>query len=294
MNLNHLAIFHAIVEEKSLTGAARRLLISQPAVSKQLRQFEKSLGVQLLNRRPRGVQPTEAGALLAFYAARLFALVEESQHAIAELRGLQRGRLRVGASTTIGVYLLPQLFVRFRAAHPGVQLQLEIAGSDALAARLLNGSIDTALTEGVISNDLVESEAFMIDRLVAIAPYKHPLARKRSITASLLCRQPFVVRETGSGTQSLVERSLAQRNLSVNIAMSLGSTEAIKRAVESGVGVAVVSSLTVALEVQVRKLAIIRIKDLNIQRPLHRLVVRNAYQSQSVRAFHSMLEAMVS
>jgi DNA-binding transcriptional LysR family regulator len=294
MNLNHLAIFHAIAEEKSMTGAARRLLVSQPAISKQLRQLEKSLGVRLFNRQARGVRPTDAGSLLASYATRLFALATDAERAVGELRGLQRGRLRVGASTTVGVYLLPEVFVRFRAAHPGVQLQLEIASSDSLATRLLNGSLDIALTEGVIHHELLESAVIMEDQLVAIAPHDHPLTRKRNVTASILCREPFVVRETDSGTQSLVERTLAQRGLTVNPVMSLGSTEAIKRAVASGVGVAIVSGLSVALEVQAKKLAILRCSDLIIRRPLHRVVERNVYLSQSVRAFNAMLDAMVS
>src|ERR1700685_3869331 len=133
LNLNHLAIFHAVAKAGNITGAAEQLLISQPAVSKQLRELERSLGVRLFDRLPRGVRPTEAGAILREYSQRLFALTEQAENALAELRGLHRGRLRIGASTTIGVYFLPDLFVRFRQDHPGVQFHLEIAHSESLA-----------------------------------------------------------------------------------------------------------------------------------------------------------------
>jgi len=290
MNLNHLAIFHATAEEKSVTGAARRLLISQPAVSKQLRQLEKSLDVRLFDRRPRGVQLTEAGVLLASYATRLFSLVEESEQAIGELRGLRRGRLRIGASTTVGVYLLPELLVKFRAKHPGIQLQLEIAASDVLAGRLLDRSVDIVLTEGVIENESLESTSIFEEELVAIAPHGHPRARKKRVNAAMLCREPFVIRETGSGTRSLVERTLGERGLSIKPAMSLGSTEAIKKAVASGIGVAIVSSLSVALEVQTKQLAIICMSDLKISRPIYRLVRRDAYASHALSAFYKMVD----
>jgi len=289
MNLNHLGVFHAVAQAGSITRAANRLMISQPAISKQLGELERNLGVRLFDRMPRGVRATDAGVILAEYAGRLFALADDAEHAMGEVRGLKRGRLRVGASTTIGVYLLPELFVRFRQAHPGVQLSLDIAGSDTLAARLVDGTIDVALTEGTIHSEAMESMPFMEDRLVAIAPPGHALTRKRRITCEMLCREPFVVRETGSGTQSLVERTLAQRGLHLKPAMSLGSTEAIKRAVASGVGVAIVSSLSVDLEVQARRLAVLKVADLNIRRPLNRVVDRHACQSQSVRAFIAML-----
>src|SRR5689334_3520995 len=121
MNINHLAIFHAVAEEGSVSRGASRLHISQPAVSKQLRGLERSLGVALFHRLSKGVQLTEAGALLAGYARNLFTLEREAENALAELRSLERGRLTIGASTTIGNYLLPTVCAAFREAHPGIE-----------------------------------------------------------------------------------------------------------------------------------------------------------------------------
>jgi DNA-binding transcriptional LysR family regulator len=290
MNLSHLAVFHAVATEGSVSRAAERLMVSQPAVSKQLRDFERSLGTPLFDRLPKGVRPTAAGELLAGYARRIFALEAEAGQALAELRGLRRGRLSVGASTTIGVYLLPEVFVRFRQAYPGIAMHLEIASSEVIRQRLADGAIDVGLTEGEVDADGgFESPIFMEDELVAIAPPGHPLTRRPDVPAADLCREPFVVRETGSGTKSLVERALAGRGLSVRPVMSLGSTEAIKRAVAAGVGVAIVSRLTVGLELQVGRLALVRLSDLTLRRPMHRVGLRGRHESRAVGEFMRLL-----
>jgi DNA-binding transcriptional LysR family regulator len=140
MNLNHLAIFHSVAKAESISRGADRLMISQPAVSKQLSQFERSLGVRLLDRIPRGVRLTEAGRVLSEYAARLFAIESEAETALGELAGLRRGRLRLGASTTIGVYLLPEIFVRFRTDYPLIHASLDVIGSRATFDRGRVGS----------------------------------------------------------------------------------------------------------------------------------------------------------
>ena len=147
INLNHLELVHAIVQEASVSKAADRLMVSQPAVSKQLRQMERALGTPLFDRLPRGVRPTQAGLLLADYAGRIFALAAEAEERLAELRGLERGELRVGASTTIAVYLLPPVFAAFRRAYPGVRLTVDIANATD-PERLSAGGLDVALSEG--------------------------------------------------------------------------------------------------------------------------------------------------
>jgi DNA-binding transcriptional LysR family regulator len=290
INLAHLAVFHAVASEGSVSRGAERLMVSQPAVSKQLRQLERSLGASLFDRLPKGVRPTAAGELLAGYARRIFALEAEAAEALAELRGMRRGSISVGASTTIGVYLLPEIFVRYRRAYPDVRMHMEVANSEVIRRRLVEGAIDVGLTEGIVEGEELDSTVFLRDELVPIAAPGHPLARrKRPVPAATLCREPFVVRETGSGTKSVVERALAERGLSVTPVMSLGSTEAIKRAVAAGVGVAIVSRLTVQQELQLGRLVVLRVPDLPINRPLHRLTLRGRQPSQAVAAFMKML-----
>lgn len=285
MNLNHLAIFRAVAAERSISRGADRLMISQPAVSKQLAQFERQLKVKLLDRFPRGTLLTGAGEVLAGYAERLFAIEAEAENALMELRGLRRDRLRLGASTTLGVYLLPKPFVRFREAHPEIHATLEVIGSPAVERRLLDGDLDLGFTESFSGQPELDAIEIRNDDLVAIAPPRHPLVRKRRVTAEQLCREPFVVRETGSETGSFVEQALAMKGLSVRPVMSLPTTEAIKQAVAAGIGVAIVSRLAIDLELKVRSLSVINVAGLSLTRPIYRLQRARSELSVAVDAF---------
>ena len=166
---------------------------------------------------------------------------------MGELAGVRQGRLAVAATPTIGVYWLPSVLVAYRRAYPGVEMRMEVHPTGTIVRLLKEGAVDVGLVESASEDDGVEAREFLRDRMVAIVAKGHRLARKRrgGVSAAELCREPFVVREVGSGSKSLVERALAGRGLAVEAAMSLGSTEAIKRAVIEGVGVAIVSGLAV-------------------------------------------------
>lgn len=285
MNLNHLAIFHAVAREGSVTLGAERLHISQPAVSKQLQEFERSLGAPLFDRLPRGMRLTESGELLVGYARRLFGQEAEAEAALVELRGLERGRLAVGASMTIGGYLLPDVLARFHQEYPGIDMRLEIANTEEVQQRLIEGTLDVGLTEGFLEHPELEAAVFREDEMVVIAPPDHPLLLEGPVTAERLCREPFVVREEGSGTRAVVERAFAERGLALRPVMSLGNIEAIKRAVAAGVGVAMVSALTVGLELETGRLSVVSVIDLSVRRPLHRLHLRGRHQGRAALAF---------
>lgn len=244
-------------------------MISQPAVSKQLGQFERDLGVKLFDRLPRGIRLTDAGELLARYAERLFAVEAEAESALLELRGLKRGRLRIGASTTLGVYLLPGPFVRFRKLHPQIDASLEVIGSPAVERRLLEGGLDLGFTESFSGNRDLQATRFADDELVPIAAPGHPLARKRKVSPRELCDQPFVVRETGSETKSFVEQAVARKGLAIRAVLALPTTEAIKRAVAAGLGVGIVSRMAIDLELAARRLSVVRVNGLPMKRPIY-------------------------
>ncbi|MEO7716980.1 MAG: LysR family transcriptional regulator [Capsulimonas sp.] len=284
MNINHLAIFHAVAQEGGIGRGAERLHISQPAVSKQLQELERSLGTPLFDRLPRGVRLTGAGVILADYARRLFALEAEAEEALADLRGLERGTLAVGASMTIGSYLLPEVLARFHRRYPGVALSLEIANTEDIQQRLLDGALDLGLTEGFAEEADLEAAVFAQDAMVVIAPPNHPIRAEGPVLAERLCREPFVVREEGSGTRAVIARAFAERGLTIRPAMSLGNIEAIKRAVAAGVGLAVVSSLTIALELETHRVAVVPVSDFAFTRPLHLLTRRGRHQSRAAKA----------
>ncbi len=285
MNRNHLALFHAVAEAGSISTGAQRLHISQPAVSKQIGELESALGVQLFDRLPRGVRLTDAGLVLADYARRMTLVEADAERAIEELRGLKRGRLTVGASTTVGAYLLPQALVRFHQKYPGIELMLEIANTQVIQASLLDGSLEIGFTEGVIETDALEATVFQEDELVAIAPTGHNILSKGGITAREFCREPLIAREKGSGTREVVEAALRRKKIVVQPVMSLGSTEAIKRAVIAGAGVAIVSRLAIGVELQSRLLGIVKLRDLSINRPLHQQKLRDRSLSAPVKEF---------
>src|SRR5688500_15802364 len=222
LNLNHLAVFHAVAEAGSVTAGAERLMVSQPAVSKQLKDMQRSLRTTLLERHGRGVRLTAAGEVLAGYARRIFALREEAEAALADLHALRGGTLSVGTGPVIGTYLLPEVLVYFRQRFPGVRVRVETAGAEALRARLEEDGLDLVLADEAVGSDAIERRTFANDPLVPIAPPRHPLARRRKLSLAELCREPFVAGEPNSPTRSLFERHLAEVGLTVAPALTLG------------------------------------------------------------------------
>lgn len=291
LNLHQLRVFQAIVEAGSVTAGSRALHISQPAASKQLADLETSLGVSLLERRARGVKPTAAGELLQHHARRLFQEERAAEDALRALLGLQQGRLAVGASTTIGNYLVPRVFGRLHRAHPGIALELQVGNTADIQQRLLGGNLDIGLTEGGVLAKALRVETLLHDELVLIVSPHHPLASTGSVPHTSLGELPVLVRERGSGTRAIVEAALAQRGVTLNPSMTLGSTEALKNAVEAELGVALVSRLTVEQELLAGRLAELHVDGLNIHRELHLVTVEGASESPVAREFLRLLRA---
>jgi DNA-binding transcriptional LysR family regulator len=294
MNLNHLFLFRAVAEAGSFSRAAESVHVSQPAISMQVAELEAQLDLTLFHRLPRGVKLTAAGQLLFGYAQRLGALADEAQRAMAELKGLHRGRLSIGASTTIGVYLLPDLLGEYRRRYPEIDLQFDIANTEQIVNRLVDGTLDAGLTEGLPPNrDELDNVIFLRDELVPIVRPDHPglATGSEPLTLRELCAEPMILREPGSGTREVIEGALAKRRQKLQrIAMVLGSTEAIKRAVAAGLGVAIVSHLTIQTELALGRLAILSVRGFQLTRPLLRLCCRNREQDPATLAFLALLD----
>jgi DNA-binding transcriptional LysR family regulator len=289
MNLNHLAVFHAVAQTGSMTLGAERLDISQPAVSKQVQELEHALSVHLFDRIGRRVHLSQAGEILADYARRLFALAHEAQEAMADVRAAGRGRLVIGASTTIGTYLLPGVLAEFWRRHPRVELLVEIENTEQVHRRLARLELDVGLTEGFVEEEDLDAEIFHRDELVVIAPPSHRLAGKPRVSLSALQEEPFILREPGSGTRAVEERALACLKLPVRVAMALGSTEAIKRVVAESVGLAIVSRLAVHGECAAGTLAVLPVAGLHIERPLHLVRRKGRRDGPALQAFCAVL-----
>jgi DNA-binding transcriptional LysR family regulator len=293
MNLNHLAIFHAVAQAGGMTLGAERLDISQPAVSKQVQELESALGVHLFDRIGRRVRLSQAGEILADYARRLFALAREAEEAMADVRAVGRGRLVIGASTTIGTYLLPGVLAEFWRRHPRVELLVEVENTEQVHRRLAGHELDIGLTEGLVEEEELAAEVFYKDELVVIAAPGHRLAGQPRVALSAVREEPFILREPGSGTRAVEERALVQLKLPVRVVMALGSTEAIKRVVAEGVGLAIVSRLAVSAECDADTLVVLPVAGLHIERPLHLVRCKGRRDGPALQAFCAVLREWV-
>ena len=280
-----------VAAEGNITRAARRLSTSQPAISKQLAELEEALGTALFDRLPRGVRLTEAGSVLLRHAGRIFAAESAAEAELAELSGLTRGRLSIGASTTIGSYLIPHVFSAFHRAHPEVKLELEIANTSVIQAMVLDDRIDLGLTEGFVPREQLVAEVVHYDEMVVIAAPSHPLVGVKTLRARDLTGTPYISRERGSGTRDVIEAALVDLGVNLEPAMALGATEAIKNVVASGAGIAVVSRLAVERELSSRSLVALSVSDLSIRRALHMVRLGGKRESPAVEAFITMLRA---
>jgi DNA-binding transcriptional LysR family regulator len=291
MNLNHLAIFHAVALAGSISGGAKRLHISQSAVSKQLGELEAALELALFERLPRGVRPAEAGRILLDYSRRLFALEGEAERVLGELKQLGRGRIAIGASRTIGAYMLPPVLAAFHRLHPQVELSLQVENTQLIEAKLLAGDIDIGFAEGTANGEYLDYTVFARDHLVLIAAPEHALASRSPLPLSALAGQRLLMHEEGSGTRAVTELAFAAKQLRIQPAMTLASSEAIKQTVATGTGLAFLSSAAIRSEVAAGTLVTIEVRGMRIQRPLYRVQPKNARPSPSLKAFLDLLDA---
>ena len=245
-SLHALALLVATVERGSLTAAAEAEGIGQPAITAQIKALEGFYGTSLLERHARGVRPTPAGALVVDYARRALALVDELKRAVDDLEGLAAGRLVIGASSTVGEQFLPTALGRFHAAHPGIEIELEIGNSDAMLQRVLDRRIDLAYIgrEPHHADHLVVEPVFA-DVVVAVVAPGDPLLGGAAIEPGALSDRQLVLRERGSATRDKALECLHEVGVKPERLIELGSNEAVKRAVEAGLGVGLLSIHTV-------------------------------------------------
>jgi DNA-binding transcriptional LysR family regulator len=292
LNLNRLRLFLAVVEYGGVTRAAEAISVSQPAISQAIHALEQELDTSLLEHVGRTVAPTEAGVLLASYGRRMFNLAEESRQALDDLAGLQRGHLAIGASTTIGIYLLPRVLATYQQRYPGIELSLDVGNTGQVIQDLIDGRCDLALVEGPVSDPRVVSAPWLEDELVLIVPLGNPLAGAGPVTANALADAPFLAREPGSGTRDVVSEALDAWGIVPHVLMELGHTEAIKQAVIAGMGVSILSRLTVERELTAGLLITPSMAPGRITRML-RLVMRSDYRpSSAARAMLDLLDTV--
>lgn len=289
--LDQLRILKAIAAEGSFKRAADSLFVSQPAVSLQVQNLERQLDVPLFDRGGRRAQLTEAGHLLLSYGEKILSLCQETCRAIEDLQNLQGGTLIVGASQTTGTYLLPRMIGLFRQRYPDVAVQLHVHSTRRTAWSVANGQIDLAIVGGELPPELQEALQvinYAEDELALILPTNHPLAVTEMIERDDLYKLQFITLDSQSTIRKVIEQVLTRSGIDsrrLKIEMELNSIEAIKNAVQSGLGAAFVSTSAIEKELQMRVLQRVKIDQLVVNRTLSLIYNPNRYRSKAAEAF---------
>jgi DNA-binding transcriptional LysR family regulator len=246
--LHALALFVAVVDHGTMTAAGETEAVSQPAITVQVKALERYFGTPLLERGGRRVRPTAAGQVVVDYARRMIRLTDELKRAVDDLEGLASGRLVIGASSTVGEQLLPTYLGRFHAAHPGVAIEVEIGNTDEVMGRVLERALDLAFVGRAPAEPDLVAEPMFADEVVAFVAPGDPLLREAPHLPGRLSNRQFVVRERGSATRDLALRCLRANGCVPGHVVELGSNEAVKRAVEAGLGIGLLSTHAIEAE----------------------------------------------
>lgn len=289
--LDQLRILKAIATEGSFKRAADSLYVSQPAVSLQVQNLERQLNVPLFDRGGRRAQLTEAGHLLLEYGDRILSLCQETCRAVEDLQNLQGGTLIVGASQTTGTYLLPRMIGLFRQRYPEVAVQLHVHSTRRTSWSVANGQVDLAIIGGEVPTELQDALKiipYAEDELALIMPVFHPLANSEIIRRDDLYQLKFIALDSQSTIRKVIDQVLTRCGIetsSLHIEMELNSIEAIKNAVQAGLGVAFVSISAIEKELQMGMLHRGRIETVVVNRTLSVIVNPNRYRSKAAEAF---------
>jgi DNA-binding transcriptional LysR family regulator len=284
MNLNQLRIFIAAMQANSFTKAADQLGISQPAVSKAVRELESQLDTPLLERQGKYFKPNEAGQVLFDYGKTLFAMEREASEVLRAYKNLERGRLIVGASTTVASYWLAPYLRKFSDKHPGVNIQVVGANTESVAQLLLDCKVDVALVEGLIEDERIEARLWRTEEMVAIAPsFDQPLRKKE------MNQQVWILREQGSGSRHVTEQLLSNLGIQAGRTLEMNSNEAIIQAVAAGCGVGIVPKITARDQLALRRVKRFALGTGKMERPLYRLRLPHRPLSNAALAFEAML-----
>ena len=283
-----LQVFHTVARLLSFTKAADNLHMTQPAVTFQVRQLEEYFNTRLFDRTHNRISLTEAGRRVYEYADKIFLLYDEMEGSVRELTGDVSGVLMIGASTTIAEYMLPALLGDYKARYPHVGIRLKVSNTDAIVSMVEDNEIDLGVVEAPVANKNLVVELCRVDQLVAVLAPAHPLAERDRVAVSELLQFPYIAREEGSGTREVMQEYLRAAGLSanqLNTIMELGSPEAVKGAVEAGMGVSVLSRTTVNKELRLGTLVAVPLEP-PLERPFSFVHQKQKFR---VRAMEELL-----
>ncbi|HWR77091.1 MAG TPA: LysR substrate-binding domain-containing protein [Thiobacillus sp.] len=273
LTLRQFRVFEAVARHLSFSRAAEELHLSQPAVSMQVRGIETILGMRLTEQLGKKIFLTEAGREVLHASRAITARLDDLQANLAQLRSIDSGQLNLAATSTVNA-VATDILARFRGRHPGVSVHLGVSNRAAVLDQLVGNRIDLAIMGQVPDGLGLEAIRFMDNPLVVIAPPDHPLAGQKNISVESLAAESFLVREAGSGTRGAMERFFAARGLEIRSSMEMSSNEAIKQAVQAGLGLGILSLQTLEMELALKRLAVLNVEGFPILR--HWYIVHRA------------------
>ena len=271
MSDRRLQVFYTVARLLSFTKAAETLHMTQPAVTFQVRQLEDHFNTRLFDRTHNKIVLTDAGQKVYFYAEKIFELNSEMEHSLRALSEDTSGTLSIGGSTTIAQYTFPTLLKGFREKYPELSIRICEANTEGIVAKVESSMIDLGIVEAPVSYQDLDVDIFRADELVLIMHPEHELANKEYVKPLDIINLPFITREEGSGTKSVIFDYFTKHNIeknNINICMELGNSESVKGAVETGIGVSILSKTTIEKELQLKRLSYV---------PLNPKLTRNFY-----------------
>lgn len=300
----HLLVFKDVAETKNITLSAKKLHMSQPSISLQIQNLENQYGARFFDRTNKGVTLTKEGEIFYAHVRSVLDILANAKEQINALAKGQRGLIYLGATLTIGEYILPNILAYLYKTHPDVDFKVKIANTESISQDVLEKKIHIGLIEGPVPRHKdLNVEKFWEDELVVVLPHSHSWASRKSITLAELPHERLVTREEGSGTRKVMEMALKERGLDpehLNITMELGSTHAIKQVVSAGLGITIISALTVNRDCDYSVFKTLKIQDAPIYRPLSILTNAQTNQTKDERLLinllhdHKLLSAIIS
>jgi DNA-binding transcriptional LysR family regulator len=293
MDLWRLHIFCKVVEQKSFSKAASSVYLSQPTVSSHIKDLEDHFSCKLVDRLGREAAPTKAGELLYEHARKIMALKENTEKAMAEFQGKMKGRLTIGGSTIPGGYILPPLLGKFKKTYPEVVLTLTEGDSTQIIQKVVNGHIELGVVGTKPKEPQLTQKKLIDDEMFLFVSADHKWANRSHVTVKDLATEPFVMREAGSGTRRSIEEVLDKLGHwlgDFNVVAEMGSTEAIRQAIKTGVGISILSQHAVADDLSVGNVRQVKIEGISFQRAFYLIIHKHRTASPLCRAFVSFLE----
>ncbi len=289
MNMNQLSVFDAVARLKSFTRASEKLCLTQPGISKHIKQLEEHFGIRLFDRLGKTVAPTQAGEILFESTKKIFTLIDDAKAKIDDLKSMTGGKISIGASFTAGIYMIPEIMGRFNKMYPGVDIHLDITLSHRIAEKVISNELDIGFIGAPYDDERLITKKLREDKLVIIIPKNHQWKKRKSIRLAELADQPFILSKKGSGTRAVIEAQVKNTGIKIKKKIEFGNTEAVKKAVAAGIGISIISESAIKNEVTLGQIKTVKLSGIAFNRPFYFTYHKDKYRTNVVRALINLL-----